>query len=168
LEDPYLDPKSGVLIARFGIQDADLLSGLEATYTRIRARQRLHNLPMTPSGFQAVHKHLMGDVYAWAGEPRTIDMYLAGPGGRVVAEFEPAARIKRGLQKVFAELKADHYFVASNLDRLAGKAAHCIAELNRIHPYRDGNGRTMRFWLRELAAQAGHRLDLAWLNRESC
>src|SRR5206468_4480168 len=57
LEDPYLDPKSGVLINRFGIQDADLLSDLEATYTRIRARQRLHNLPMTPSGFQAVHKH---------------------------------------------------------------------------------------------------------------
>jgi len=108
----------------------------------------------------------MGDIYAWAGQPRNIDMYLAGPGGLILAEFELAVRIKPSLQRVFAELRADHYLAASNLDRFAGKAAHYMAELNRIHPFRDGNGRAMRFWLRELALQAGYNIDLAHLQRE--
>jgi cell filamentation protein len=166
LEDPYLYPESGVLINRFGIQDAELLTQVEGAFTRLRARQRLERLPITPRGFQAVHKHLMGDIYAWAGQPRNIDMYLAGPGGRVAAEFEQADRIKTGLQRVFAELKADHYLAGASLDRFVGKAAHYIAELNRIHPFRDGNGRTMRFWLRELAAQAGHKLELKRIEPE--
>jgi cell filamentation protein len=166
LEDPYLYPESGVLINRFGIQDAELLTRVEGAFTRLRARQRLERLPITPRGFQAVHKHLMGDIYAWAGQPRNIDMYLAGPGGRVAAEFEQADRIKPSLQRVFAELRADHYLAASNLDRFAGRAAHYMAELNRIHPFRDGNGRAMRFWLRELALQAGYNIDLAHLQRE--
>ncbi len=43
----------------------------------------------------------------------------------------------------------------------AAKAAHHITELNAIHPFREGNGRTMRFHLEQIAHQAGHRIHLA-------
>lgn len=164
--DPYLYPGTDVLTNRFGIREAERLARLERVLTRLKGQGRLHDLPMTPRGFYAVHKHLMGDVYAWAGQPRSIDMYLAGHRGQVLAEFEPAGRIKPGLHRLFAELKRDHYLAGSSVDRFAARAAHYVAELNRIHPFRDGNGRTMRVWLRELAAQAGHRLALARFERD--
>jgi cell filamentation protein len=31
--------------------------------------------------------------------------------------------------------------------------------LNTIHPFREGNGRTQREFIRELAAEAGHRIN---------
>jgi cell filamentation protein len=166
LSDPYLDPESGVLRNRYAIINPQVLTRLERSWTRQRQRERLLELPMTPRGFCMVHKHLMGDLYSWAGEPRKMNMYLAGHRGQVLARFEPEDRIRPSLQRVFSELKADHYLVGSEVDRFAGKAAHYIAELNRIHAFREGNGRTMRFWLRELAQQAGHKLDLARLDRD--
>jgi cell filamentation protein, protein adenylyltransferase len=166
LSDPYLDPTAGVLRNRYGITNPEVLQRLETYLTRHRQRERLRELPMTPAGFCKVHRHLMGDVYAWAGEPRRMDMYLADYRGRILARFEPEARIRPGLQRIFSELRADHCLAGSALARFAGKAAHYIAELNGVHPFREGNGRTMRFWLRELAEQAGYALDLALVDRD--
>ena len=166
MSDPYLDPAAGVLRNRYGITNPEVLQRLETYLTRQRQRERLRELPMTTAGFCKVHRHLMSDVYAWAGEPRRMDMYLADHRGRILARFEPEVRIRPDLQRIFSELKADHRLAGSSLDRFAGKAAHYIAELNRVHPFREGNGRTMRFWLRELAEQAGFTLDLAMVDRD--
>lgn len=35
-----------------------------------------------------------------------------------------------------------------------------MSELNVIHPFREGNGRTIREWIRELALYNGYLLDL--------
>jgi cell filamentation protein len=43
-------------------------------------------------------------------------------------------------------------------------AAHFLAELNAIHPFREGNGRTQLSFLTLLAAQAGHPLALNRMN----
>jgi hypothetical protein len=89
-----------------------------------------------------------------------MDMVLVGHRGQVLAAFEKERLIKPCLRVLFAELGRDGHLVGTAADRFAGRAAHYIAEINRIHPFREGNGRTMRFWLRELAAHAGLRLEL--------
>ena len=40
------------------------------------------------------------------------------------------------------------------------EAAHSLAELNTIHPFREGNGRIQLIFMDVLAAQAGHPLEL--------
>jgi cell filamentation protein len=45
--------------------------------------------------------------------------------------------------------------------------AYLLAELNAIHPFREGNGRTQLTFLALLADQAGHSLDLDKLDPEA-
>jgi cell filamentation protein len=153
-----------VLRNRYGITDPIQLQALEGILTRAKSSERLQNLPMTPRGLHAAHKHLFEDLYEWAGKPRTIDMQLTDRHGLTIARFESAHRITSALQLIFHELTRDGKLVETPVDRFAGRAAYYIAEINRVHPYRDGNGRTMRFFLRELSAQAGHRLELKLLD----
>lgn len=51
--------------------------------------------------------------------------------------------------------------------RFAAEAAHFLAELNAVHPFRDGNGRTQLAFLALLAYHVGHPLDLDRLEPEA-
>jgi fido (protein-threonine AMPylation protein) len=75
--DPYLDPATGVLINRLGITDESTLEQVEADMVAARSSE----LSRTPrkgafdlAHLRAIHKHLFGDLYDWAGELRTIDI----------------------------------------------------------------------------------------------
>jgi cell filamentation protein, protein adenylyltransferase len=69
--------------------------------------------------------------------------------------------ISREAKKLFKQLaEAKHYKGLSSED-LAHKAAHFLAELNAIHPFREGNGRSQLSFLILLAERAGHPFDLA-------
>lgn len=43
-----------------------------------------------------------------------------------------------------------------------GRLTHYFSEVNAIHPFREGNGRTQRAFFRQLSREAGWRLD--WSN----
>jgi cell filamentation protein len=43
----------------------------------------------------------------------------------------------------------------------AEQAAVIVGDSTYIHPFREGNGRTQLQYLKQLAEEAGHRLDLA-------
>jgi cell filamentation protein len=47
---------------------------------------------------------------------------------------------------------------------LASAAGKIIGDVNYVHPFREGNGRTQLLFLEQLAAQAGHALDLMQLD----
>ncbi|WP_418287460.1 Fic family protein [Lentzea guizhouensis] len=57
--------------------------------------------------------------------------------------------------------KVDRCLRRGNLERLS----HCYGELNVCHPFREGNGRTLRAFLRQLSAAAGWRLDWSALDQ---
>lgn len=48
----------------------------------------------------------------------------------------------------------------------AGQAADIMAELNAIHPFREGNGRTQRAFILQLAKEARHHLDFSVVSKE--
>ena len=75
--------------------------------------------------------------------------------------------IDGSLAKQFRELSAAGNLVGLDAATFAEKAAHHIGELNAIHAFRDGNGRTMRLHLRQLAAGAGHELDIGRLQGQT-
>ena len=59
-----------------------------------------------------------------------------------------------------AAVRRASLMVTSPADFVA-RAAHHISELNAIHPFREGNGRTQRAFLFVLGRQAGHEIDLS-------
>src|ERR1035437_3225329 len=78
--DPYGDPETGILKNLAGIRDAALLEEYEGEMSIIRQFELSEN-PLPPSfdltHLRAIHRHLFHDVYAWAGELRTVDMAKA-------------------------------------------------------------------------------------------
>ena len=67
-------------------------------------------------------------------------------------------------QEVVRGTEANNFLESLEPDEFATQAAHFLSELNAIHAYREGNGRTQLTFLAILADNAGHPLDLEALD----
>lgn len=158
VDDPYVYPGTHTLKNKLGLTDPTLLRLAEYATTRQRTLDA-PQFPLTPDGFKATHKHLFGDVFPWAGQVRTVGLTHS----RHQDPFAFPHLIEGSLAKQFRELSASGYLAGLDAGTFAEKAAHHIGELNAIHSFREGNGRTMRLHLKQLADSAGHELDLSRL-----
>jgi cell filamentation protein len=103
---------------------------------------------------RAIHRHLFQDVYDWAGELRTVEI---SKGGDL---FQLRRFIVRGMADVHGRLERAHFLKNLNRKEFAEAAAEIVGDVNYVHPFREGNGRTQMQYLAALAEQAGHPLDL--------
>ena len=71
---------------------------------------------------------------------------------------------RRQASKLFSELEADNFLENLPAAEFAAKAAHFLAELNVIHAFREGNGRSQLSFFALLADRAGRPLDLEKLD----
>lgn len=78
--------------------------------------------------------------------------------------FSYPEHIDREMKKLFASLAKSKFFKDTSSTEFAKRSAHFLAELNAIHPFREGNGRTQLTFLTLLAERAGHQLDLGRLD----
>ncbi|WP_348625866.1 MULTISPECIES: Fic family protein [unclassified Mesorhizobium] len=120
--------------------------------------------PRRPSGFRAlqgVDHHLFQDVYEWAGEVRAIPI---GKGGNWFCYPE---YINQEMHRIFGELADGDYLCELDLDAFAVRAAHVLAEINAVHPFREGNGRTQLTFLAMLMENAGFPFNADMLGREN-
>ena len=168
MSDPYLQA-NGTLKNKLGITNPRALSQVEADFTDYRLATLEQDGPRGPFSFKrfkATHRHLFQDVYAWAGEVRTTELYKAAQLGGPLHQFTPVAELEDEAARLFAGLaSADEH---QNLDRptFARRAADLLSDLNQLHPFREGNGRTQRVFLEALAERAGHPLAFDVVSRE--
>ena len=152
-------PDYTVLRNRLDIRDAPALEAAE----RELVAQRL--VEPVPAGdfdlehLKAIHRHLFQDVYAWAGEIRTVE--IAKDGSR----FQPRRFIETGMADIHRRIVAAGYFRGLGPDGFAGGAGPVLGDVNHVHPFREGNGRTQLQYLKQLAARAGHAIDLTRIDR---
>jgi cell filamentation protein len=146
--DHYLDPVTGVLKNRFGITDPVVLEGTEADLVAARSRE----LSLTPlrgrfdlAHLQAIHRYLFGDLHSWAGQLRTVDI---SKGGHMFAHH---SHIESAAAPIFKRLAEEKYLTALDPMAFSNRAAHYLGELNALHPFREGNGRTQREFLSHVA-----------------
>ncbi|MBC9954036.1 Fic family protein [Leucobacter sp. cx-42] len=137
---------------------SEALAVAEADLHFVRALQ-IHENNLVPhtrdlEELKQLHRHLFQDLFAWAGEIRTIDM-KRGEG----KFFAPCAWIELNAQHAFAALREENYLRnLSRSDFIVRLAFHYDA-VNFIHPFREGNGRTQRFFWSRVALEAGWVLD---------
>ncbi len=103
-----------------------------------------------------IHRYIFQDVFPWAGELRQVGMSKVGG-----APFAYPAYIVPALTELLGELKSEGFLMG--LDRLSfsQRAAYYLGEINAVHPFREGNGRTQREFVRQLALHGGHTLSWA-------
>lgn len=75
-------------------------------------------------------------------------------------------RIEPELNKLFLQLKAENYLRGLNQTDITKRLAFYLGELNVHHPFREGNGRTQRIFISDLAFQAGYKLDFSHISQE--
>ncbi len=153
-EDPYLDPKTGVLKNKFGITDAKRLDYIEREWVVQRIAEGCPTGKFDLAHLQAIHRHLFQDVYSWAGEIRTVELAKNGD------QFIPRSRIVMGMADVHNRLAKDKFLTGLKPPAFAEKAAEIIGDVNHVHPFREGNGRTQLHYLQQLARHAGHDVDI--------
>jgi cell filamentation protein len=123
---------------------------------------------------KAIHRHLFQDVYEWAGHTR--DEKVALSDGTVATEpllrkvdgspFMTGPLIPKALERIAGALRKSNYLRGFPREEFAERAADIMVEINGAHPFREGNGRTQRVFMRELAREADHELDFSVVTRE--
>lgn len=156
-EDPYCYKGTTALKNIPNIRDAAALKAFETVSSAQRADEPLPNGRLSAQHYRAIHRHLFRDVYRWAG------CYRISRISKDNATFCYPENIPREMQRLFRALKARNFLRELTRDDFAAEAAHFLAELNAIHPFREGNGRTQLSFMSVLTARADHDLNLARL-----
>jgi cell filamentation protein len=149
----YCYAGNDVLRNKLDIKDAAELANFEAEITNQRAQEPIPEGDLDYAHYCALHKHLFQDVYDWPGELRKIRI------GKEGNWFCCPENIDVEMTKLFASLAEQNNFAGLSKTEFAKRTTHFLAELNAIHPFREGNGRTQLSFLGIIAEQAGHPLD---------
>lgn len=157
-DDTYCYPGTTVLINKIPTKRQDVLDQFEAEMTALRAAEPMPSGSLNYAHYRAIHRHLFQDVYVWAGKPRTVRISKGGN------PFCFPEHIDAQANKLFSALAGKRHLRGLDTAAFASEAAHFLAELNAIHPFREGNGRAQLSFLTLLAEKAGHPLDAAKLN----
>ena len=157
----YCYKNSDVLINKLDIKDNKKLEEFErkivlAKLYELRQNNQIGNFDI--EHFVGIHKFLFEDIYPFAGLFRTENI---AKGNFSFAEWE---YIEDELKKLLNLLKEENYL--QNLDRntFIKRLSYYMAELNVLHPFREGNGRTIREFIRQLAYKNGYVLNLKNIN----
>ena len=155
MQDPYCYPNSRTLKNKLNIHDFNRLLEAERRLSKYREAEMLNMPIMGRFDFEhlkRIHEYLFQDVYDWAGEVRKVDIAKGNLFCRVFA-IEPEA------ERIFTELKQEKYLKDLRVGDFAKRLAYYFAEINALHPFREGNGRTQREFIRQLAFQNNYFLS---------
>ena len=154
--DPYVYPGTNVLINKFECRDPDRLMEIEALSTGGNlAYLQLHPIKgiFDFKHLRKIHHFIFQDLYDWAGEVRTVDIgknnlfcraqFINDYAQTVFSDFYSSCLSAKDDRHVFLQALVSHY-----------------ADMNALHPFREGNGRSQREFTRELCMKCGYMLDL--------
>ena len=108
---------------------------------------------------KAIHRHLFQDIYDWAGKLRTVEISKDGH------QFQFRQYIETGMGDVHRRLVKADFLKGLSPQDFAHAAGNIVGDVNYVHPFREGNGRTQLQYLKQLAQQAAYSLDLTKLER---
>ncbi len=162
-DSKYCYPNSFVLKNKLNIKNQTELENAERAITSLKASQA--SLERIEGGFdfehlKKIHKFLFGEIYDWAGSVRTVNI---SKGSR----FCSAEYIEPQINELFEKLKQEDYLrCCKSKEELGKRLAYYLGEINVIHPFREGNGRTQRMFIEHLAYSAGYLLDFMKISSE--
>ena len=146
MRDPYLYSDSEVLKNLSDIHNTDLLKNMEADYTAFRLTEIVTEDAERKYDFMALcnmHYQIFQDIYEWAGKPRVINIEKAEIVlGEISIEYSDCFGIVKDAEYVLDEMNRYDWENAS-FENVVRRFSDYMAKLWRVHPYREGNTRTI-------------------------
>ncbi|MCR4527032.1 Fic family protein [Kocuria rhizophila] len=159
--DPYLYPGTEVLKNIPGIHDPLAASRFERRETLVRRRE-LERAPVR-GGFdlahlREIHRRLYQDVWEWAGQIRTVNLTKGS------STFLHPSRIEMAFAGIHEMLRESGLLNDPSIsdEDFIEQSSNLLEQINYVHPFREGNGRTQRAYLDQIAALSGR--TLSWRN----
>ena len=153
----YCYKSTNVLVNKMNIKDPIALKNYETSVIGLKL------MPLSKQGitgkfdvshFVSIHKFLFEDIYPFAGLFRTENI------AKDYFQFAEWEYIESELTRLLSELKSENFLANLTKEKFAERLAYYWAELNVLHPFREGNGRTTREFLRQLSLKNGYILNL--------
>ncbi len=153
----YCYENTNVLINKLNIKDTKQIQYYEAKITAAKSlalRQKGITGNFDKAHFLSIHQYLFEDIYPFAGKLREENI------AKDEFRFAMWEYIEKELEKLLDKLKQENDLIGLEKSTLAKKLAYYLSELNVLHPFREGNGRTNREFIRQLALKNGYILNL--------
>lgn len=161
-DNKYCYPGTNILINKLNIKNQKELEYAERELTALR----IYDLEMHPvkgnfdlKHLQAIHRYIFQDLYDWAGEIRQVDISK----GNLFCKFQ---FIKGYGDDIFKKLQKEKYLLNLPKEMFCERLAYYFSEINALHPFREGNGRTQREFIKTLSYAAGYEINYASVTEE--
>ena len=155
------EPDFTVLQNRAGLRTQDGLDRFERRMVRQRIMEDIPTGDFDLDHLRAIHYHLFQDIYEWAGEIRTVELSKSDTG------FLPQQFIERSVAQIHESITGQNYLRELSAGKFAERAAVIMGDVNHVHPFREGNGRTQLQFYKQLAERAGHTADLTRIDKDA-
>jgi cell filamentation protein len=159
LKDPYsYKDAPEVLINKLNIKNVDELDDIEQAIVSLK----MSDINDYPKGDYSLkhhlnlHKYLFEDIYDWAGKIRQVTIQK----GTTI--FPPPQYVESAYNDLYKQMKKDNFLKNIKIEDLHKSLAFYHGEINIIHPFREGNGRTTRAFL-SLMVKESHNIELDYL-----
>ncbi len=170
MRDPYLYLNTEVLKNKLGVMDNEKLNTIEAEYTSTRLKELIENPIIGNFDFDhlcRMHYYIFQDLYDWAGQPRIINIEKSEPVlGGISIEYSEFQDIKITASSLLAKMKAVDWG-KSSLNEKAESLSKYMAELWKVHIFREGNTRTIVTFICQYTESKGFVLDTELFEKNS-
>lgn len=166
MKDPYTYPNSRVMVNKANIRAPSAFTNFEYAASSTRQLELESNptaikeLDFGVAHLQAIHAFLLQDVYSWAGQNRAVNIRKG------TTDFAKVGDIDRLIGSAQQDLKQKNYLRGSIKTEFVQGMAETYKKLNDAHPFREGNGRSTRIFMSQLARQAGYRIDYGRVDQQ--
>jgi cell filamentation protein len=162
--ESYCYPKTNVLKNKLGIKNDNALTIAEREITSLKLL-KLFNMPIINEfNFETlckIHKFIFEDIYEWAGQIRRGNFLSKGN-----SIFCRGSYIAENAKIIFENIIKENNLLGLNKSEFIKRMAYYMGEINALHPFREGNGRTAREFFRQLSLNAKYTLDFSKTEKE--
>ncbi len=148
-------PETRCLVNYFGLRDKPVLRRVDKRISSLRTAELLRSPLDMPFNFDhlvAIHSHLFGDIYPSAGMIRTSST-------KKHREYCQPEFIMPASERLFDNLRQNKYLMGiHDVDDFVNELAYYMGEVEALHPFMDGNGRTTRLFFDTIARKAGYAI----------
>ncbi|GKQ42213.1 cell division protein Fic [Companilactobacillus sp. RD055328] len=159
--DPYKQ-ENGTLKNKLEITDCEVLGQREHEIVTLNVLDYLIGAKKLTvrdlyqvSSYKKIHELLFNEIYDWAGMFRTVEI------AKGESQFLSCTRFDYAENDLNKKLIALKNATIKSVDDLAKHLGPIVSDINYMHPFREGNGRSHRLFISLICKDKGYEWNLS-------